>query len=488
MADMSNSTQPNVVLICVDQWRGDALGAAGHPVVDTPYLDDLAGRGVRCSRAYAATPSCVPARAALYTGLTQRTNGRVGYRDGVDWNYSCTIAGEFARGGYQTQAVGKLHVHPARSMMGFHHVDLHDGYLHFERNRANHDLESTDDYLPWLRERAGHDADYFDHGLNCNAYTPRPWDKDERLHPTNWIVHRGGDFLRRRDPRKPFFLFMSFHRPHPPLDPPAWAYQQYLDMDLPDPPVGDWAEEVAGPRCNPLNPSQSPKVWPREKVRRAMAGYYGQLTHIDHQINRFMEMLMEHRVHENTYVCFVSDHGDLLGDHHLFAKALPYEGSANVPLLLCGPKNSGIRGGGVVDRVIELRDIMPTLLDCAGLPIPQSVEGRSFLPLARGESVEWRSALHGEHPWWEQSIQYVTDDRWKYIWFSGDGREQLFDLKNDPRELHDCAGDATCAGELARLRGVLIESLTGREEGFVQNGRLVTGRPAVSVLSHLRSA
>lgn len=484
MAGMSD--QPNIVLICVDQWRGDALGSAGHPVVDTPYLDSLANDGVRCRRAYAATPSCIAARAALYTGLTQRSTGRVGYRDGVAWNYPCTIAGEFAKGGYQTQAVGKLHVHPARSSMGFHHVDLHDGYMHFGRNR-NHDLESVDDYLPWLRQRAGHDQDYFDHGVSCNAYTPRPWDKDEFLHPTNWIVHRSIDFLRRRDPRKPFFLFMSFHRPHPPLDPPDWAYRQYLDMDIPEPRCGDWADEFIGPHVNNMVPTQAPKTWPREKVRRAQAGYYGHLTHIDHQIHRFREVLAEHKLADNTYICFVSDHGDQLGDHHLYAKQFPYEGSANVPLLIAGPRprdgGPGIRRGAVVDQVIELRDIMPTLLDCAGLPIPDEVEGHSFLPLLRGEKTEWRKYLHGEHTAWGQGVHYITDDRWKYIWFSGDGREQLFDLANDPTELHECSAER--ADELSRLRQCLATELAGREEGFVSGGKLVTGRPVSPVLSHI---
>jgi arylsulfatase A-like enzyme len=283
----------------------------------------------------------------------------------------------------------------------------------------------------------------------------------------------------------PFFLFLSFHRPHPPLDPPAWAYQQYLDMDLPDPPIGDWVDDLVAPNFNSLNPMQSAKAWPRDKIRRARAAYYGQLTHIDHQIHRFLEVLQEHRLHDNTYVCFTSDHGDMLGDHHQYAKSYPYEGSTNIPMVLAGPRASGVRQAATVDRVVELRDVMPTLLDCAGLPIPESVEGRSFLPLARGEAIDWRDYLHGEHTLPGQSAQFITDDRWKYIWFSGDGREQLFDLKEDPKELRDLAGQPVVADVLARLRGGLVESLTGREEGFIDDGRLVPGRPVRHILSHL---
>ena len=100
---------------------------------------------------------------------------------------------------------------------------------------------------------------------------------------------------------------------------------------------------------------------------------------------------------DTTYICFTSDHGEMMGDHHLFRKGYPYEGSARVPLILRGPRDSGIRRQAVRNEVVELRDIMPTLLDCAGLPIPASVEGRSVLPLARGEAPDWRPYLHGEH-------------------------------------------------------------------------------------------
>src|SRR5580698_5856709 len=138
--------QPNVILICVDQWRGDCLGITGHPVVKTPYLDQLATEGSCFTRAYTATPSCIAARAALYTGLSQRAHGRVGYQDGVPWNYPVTIASEFTRHGYQTQAVGKLHVYPERSQTGFQNVVLHDGYMHFGR-AVDHQPEMLDDYL-----------------------------------------------------------------------------------------------------------------------------------------------------------------------------------------------------------------------------------------------------------------------------------------------------------------------------------------------------
>ncbi len=469
---------PNIILIQVDQWRGDCLSIEGHPVVHTPYLDQLASRGVRFRRAYSSTPVCIPARAALMTGLSSRSHGRVGYEDGVPWNYPVTLAGEFTRHGYRTHAIGKLHAFPERNSLGFQTVELHDGYLHHGRNRRRFDPGHVDDYLTWLRTETGReDADFFEHGVNCNSIVARPWDKEERLHPTNWVMQRALQFLATHEAGRPFFLYLSFHRPHPPYDPPAWAFDLYRDAPMPSPPVGDWAERYAR-----FDVSACPEAFRAQYradiVQRARAGYYGHMTHIDHQINRLMETLHEYRLRENVYVCFTSDHGEMLGDHHLFRKGYPYEGSARVPLILAGPKDSDLPRGEVSDVVVEQRDIMPTLLDCAGLPVPSAVEGRSFLGAARGESAPLRPWLHGEMSFLGQSIQWLTDGFEKYVWMSEDGHEQLFDLCKDPDERHDLAAAQTSGNRLAVWRSRLVSELGNRPEGYVSNGELVTGRPA----------
>ncbi len=481
------ANQPNVVLICVDQWRGDCLSVAGHPVVHTPYLDSLALSGVRFDRTYAACPTCIAARASLYTGLTQRTHWRVGYRDGVPWNYPVTIASEFTRQGYQTQAVGKMHVYPERSQLGFQNVELHDGHLHFPR-RTQANFERVDDYLPWLRRETGRpDADFFEHGVNCNSHVARPWDKAEYLHPTNWVTSRSIDFLRRRDERKPFFLYFSYHRPHPPYDPPAWAFEQYINAKMPEVPIGDWSADYPPiPRDKHSADTAAARLRP-DLLQRARAGYYGLMTHIDHQINRFLESLVDYNVGP-TIVCFVSDHGELMGDHDRWRKSVSFEGSARVPLILNGGNEFKLARGSVRNELIELRDIMPTLLDAAGLNVPASVEGRSFLPIARGEpNVDWRAYLHGEHTIENGAMHYITDHRWKYIWHSGTGRELLFDLQEDPTELRDLSHVGDAAGELRRLRGLLVDELAGREEQFVgDKGQLVAGRPVRPVLTHVQ--
>ncbi|SMG53937.1 arylsulfatase [Paenibacillus aquistagni] len=487
---LSTEARPNLLLITVDQMRYDCMSIEGHPIVDTPNLDELARTGIRFERAYSATPSCVPARAAIFTGLSQVSHGRVGYDVSVPWRYDTTLPGELARAGYHTQCVGKMHVNPTRSLLGFHNVRLHDGYTLYNRNRtritaANH-FDHADDYLPWLRERAGAEQDMLDLGLDCNASTvARPWTLPESLHPTNWVVTESIDFLRRRDTTKPFFLWMSFVRPHPPLDPPQAYWDMYAQEAMPARPIGDWAD-TNDPGLEGLNPVTGKGLVPKRRLDRALAGYYGLITHLDHQIGRYMQALREYGVLNNTIIMFTSDHGDMLGDHHLYRKALPYEGSAHVPFILNDPGNQlGLARGTKLQEVIEMRDIMPTLLDAAGLTIPDGIDGESILGLARGEKKDWRHYLHGEHAYGMQSNQWITDGRHKYIWYSQTGEEQLFDLLHDPTELHNAIGDEAYQEEASRLRTLLIQELNGREEGYSDGERLYAGcKPKLS-LQHL---
>lgn len=432
--------RPNIVLVCVDQWRGDCLGVLGHPDVETPYLDQLAGSGALMTQAYSAAPTCVPARMSLMTGLAPSSHRRVGYQDGVPFDVPTTLPGVLRDAGYQTQAIGKMHYCPERVRIGFDDVVLHDGHLHHSRGRER-DVAWYDDYLTWLRDRAGTSAveDYVAHGVECNSVVARPWDKDEALHPTTWVVTEATRWLYRRDPTAPFFLYLSFHRPHAPYDPPRWAFERYDGRELEPPAVGDWAEDLLGGYARDWDPTSLVARYRYRDVHHAMAGYYGHMTHIDVQISRFLQVLGEFGQRERTYVVFVSDHGDMMGDHHLWRKGFPYEGSAHVPLLVSGP---GIGPGRRCGVITELRDVMPTLLDLVGVGIPPGVDGRSLAPLLRGgQAAEdhpgWRCYLHGEHVLLGQSVQWIRMGDLLYVWWSGSGREQLFDLAADPRQLHD---------------------------------------------------
>ncbi len=475
----------NVVLITVDQMRRDCIGASGNDTIETPHLDMMKHDGYMMSKAYSAVPSCIAARAALLTGLSQKSNKRLGYRDGVAWDYEHTIASEFAKGGYHTQCIGKMHVFPERNLCGFHNVVLHDGYLHssrdYNKNAANV-FSGTDDYLHWLKQQKGIDADITDAGLDCNSWVARTWPYEERLHPTNWVVSESIDFLRRRDTGKPFFLHMSFVRPHSPLDPPEYYYNMYKNADLQDVTIGDWADTTdAGEEGLSVTCTEG-KI-SAQGLKRAKAAYYGLITHIDHQIGRFLQALTEYRMLYNTVFLFTSDHGDLMGDHNMFRKSMPYEGSAGIPFLIYDPgKNIKGTRNKTFDNIVELRDVMPTLLDIAGLEIPQCVEGNSLLPVIQGEENCWREYLHGEHSSGMRSNHYIVTKKDKYIWFSQTGKEQYFDLSDDPKETKNVVHAPSNKERVELLRNCLIKDLKDREEGYSDGVRLFVGRKVKSVL------
>jgi arylsulfatase len=187
-------------------------------------------------------------------------------------------------------------------------------------------------------------------------------------------------------------------------------------------------------------------------------------------------------VWDNMLVLFTSDHGDMLGDHHLWRKTYAYEGSAHIPLIVRLPK--AMRSAqdqvlrAVVDQPVCLQDIMPTILDGAGITVPETVDGSSLLPLIRGERIRWwRDFVHGEHSWCyseEQEMQYLTDGRWKYIWFPRLGTEQLFDLTVDPGECCDLSGNEALSGEFLSWREKLVRVLEHRNAGLTEGNRLVS--------------
>ena len=489
---MTAERRPNILLILADQWRGDCLGIEGHPVLAVPNLDRLGTEGARFRRAYSECPSCIPARRTLFSGQAPDAHGMVGMKGAVPWNPAHTLAGELARAGYQTEMIGKLHLYPPRKLYGFHHLQLAEATHHDEGN----------DYLDWLKHDGSLPPEFgIGHGVSPNGWVGRPSHLPEHKTHSFWCVSQATEFLTKRDPTAPFFLNVSFIDPHPPLTPPQHYFQRYMALDLPEPVVGDWAPDV------PPSKGQDPNAWfvnlDRETVRRCRAAYYGLMSHVDDQIARLLNFMRVYGHLQDTLVLFTSDHGEMLGDHHMYRKCFPYEGSARVPFLLKGPRWMGLRAGARVDAPVGLQDVMPTLLDAAGAPIPDSVTGRSVLPLLRGEvpssgtvvgereprdsglgtrdsGLEWREALHGEHSGLyanELGNHFLVGSREKYVWWSQTGREQLFDLQEDPQELHDLASRSNAEARLAPWRRRLLERLRHRPEGFTDGLRLIPGRP-----------
>lgn len=447
----------------------------------------MASSGYNFEQMYSVVPSCVPARAALLTGMDQENTGRVGYEDEVPWNFTNTLPQTFADAGYQTENIGKMHVYPSRKRLGYQHVLLHDGYLHVDRKYDKpygEQFEYSSDYLDFIKQELGHDADIIDDGMNCNSWEARPWPLPEKYHPTNWVVSESIKFLKRRDPTVPFFLKMSFEKPHAPLDPPQYYFDMYMDR-LPenlDLHIGDWEglkEEI--PSIYALKGKLKP-----DDERRMVAAYLGLVTHIDHQMSRFLTALKEFRHDKDTIIWFVSDHGDQLGEHYLFRKGYPYQGSIHVPSFIYDPGQLIAGNRHTIPELLKLQDIFPSLVDLA-LDQTSDVDGSSVKPLLFGQTEGWRNSLHGEHSLGEDSSQFLIQDNWKLAWFSVRDEYQLFDLAADPHEQHNRHGDPDVASIELAMKAALTEVLKDREEGFVQNGQL-TAVPLTAIRATLSNA
>lgn len=479
--------KPNILLLMCDQFRGDCLSFVGHPDVKTPYLDSLAADGICFTNAYSATPSCIPARAALLTGRSQRGHGRVGYEDHVTWDYDHYMAEEFNQADYHTQCIGKMHVHPPRLLCGFQGLKLHDGYLGCYRDQnIPHWMhqEVSDDYLFDLQNTYDRFADFNATGAECNSWVTHPWIYEERLHPTNWVADQSIRYLKTRDHTKPFFLMSSFVRPHQPLDPPQSYYDMYKDKDLRKPVSGDWDDIEKTKQYGLI--TDSIYGCSDETMRHdAMAGYYGSISHVDHQIGRIITTLREEGVYDDTIIVFVSDHGEMLFDHSLWRKVFPYEGSTHIPFIMHIGKHVADILPHKVNGIAELRDVMPSLLDLCDLTIPESVDGISLKENILTNQQAIRTYLHGEHSFHSSlSNHYIVTETDKYIWYSETGKQQYFDLVKDPTETHNAIHEEAYQQRIAELRQYLIDELKDREEGYSDGTQLIKGKTPQQMIKH----
>ena len=248
-------------------------------------------------------------------------------------------------------------------------------------------------------------------------------------------------------------------------------WDMYINRQLPEVPVGDWAERYDVPQ-----PGLPRTAWygrlTDEQLQRMRAAYMGCISHIDYQLGYLLEMV-QGGLDRNLMMVFTADHGDMLGDHNLIRKCYAYEGSARIPFVVKYP-NSVDAPAGTFEHPVGLQDVMPTILEATGTPIPDSVTGTSVLKAARGEP--WRDYVHGEHsPCYspDNAMQYLTDGKEKYIWFPVRGEEQFFDLANDRQELHDRAHDAAFADRVSLWRNRLIAHLGERGDGFSDGEKLL---------------
>jgi arylsulfatase A-like enzyme len=455
-----------------DQHRGDCTGADGNRAIRTPNIDRIGAEGARFRCAYSTTPTCTPARSGLMTGLAPWNHGML-HMVAMAEHYPFTMPRALRDAGYYTMGIGKMHYHPQRNLNGFHHIVLD------ESGRVQ-SPDFRSDYRAWFWSQAPHlDPDAT--GIGFNDYPAKPYALPEKLHPTWWTGQTAVNFLEGYKRPEPFFLKVSFARPHSPYDPPERLMKHYADADIPKASVGKWAAKYA-PRSGPKD-----DIWHgdlgAEQVRASRQGYYGSVEFVDEQIGRILEALSKRGWLEQTLIVFTSDHGDMTGDHNLWRKSYGYEASARIPMFLRWPEGLvSAKRGQVLSQPVELRDILPTFLDAAGAPPGVKLDGASMLPLVKGNAAKWREYIDLEHGVCysrENNWNGFTDGRTKYLYHAFHGQEQLFDLENDPHELNDLSSDPAAEDRLRQWRQRMVEHLSIRGDQWVKNGKLQTRKEPI---------
>ncbi|MEJ1161544.1 alkaline phosphatase family protein [Prosthecomicrobium sp. N25] len=460
----------NVLFITADQWRADCLGAAGHPVVRTPNLDRIAAEGVRFARHYGQASPCAPARACLYTGLYQMTNRVVRNGSPLDARH-LTLAQAVRALGYDPTLFGYTDtgVDPRTTSPADPWLKTYEGILPGMSVRA-HLPEYPGPWLSWLKARGVDVPENWQHVYMPADGVPALRGKAPRYGveetQTAFLV---GEFERWvSEQREPWFCHLSFLMPHPPFVVP----EPYCSMyDPADGPAFTRSSEEAEAAKHPYlrfvqdRQSKNRQVYgppgpvtdgSEADAREIRATYWGMVSEVDAQIGRVRSILEARGEWDRTIVIVTSDHGEMLGDHHLWGKLGFYDQSYAIPLVIRDPRATASRGR-VVEAFTEAVDVMPTILDLVGGPVPGHLDGLSLKPFLDGaEPAAWRTEAHWEYDFRDISggktqaalgldlddcgLAVIRDRRFKYVHFSG-LPPLLFDLERDPAEHVDRSAD-----------------------------------------------
>ena len=471
--------RPNILFLMADQYRWDALGSV-NPLVKTPNLDSLAGRGVRFGRATVNAPMCVPSRYSMMTGLYP---SQVGVRHNAqmcptDEDLPVPVLAQRLReAGYQTAGFGKTHWYLGEDLAP--NIPVKTSTRGFEV-RAQRNTDEPGRVEPGAVQM-GHECpkEYaalaaetrpFGTGETVAAYKGFTSSVPPEEHTEAWLTDKALEFLDGgRDEGKPFFVYLSFDFPHAPFNVPP-GYEELYDVDeippRPTPPEGANLAGHAGEEWWRWG------EWLRETTpqerRRSTLRYYALCSYVDDQFGRVLDRLEEMAEAENTFVVFTSDHGEMLGDRRRFSKYCLYEGSVRVPLMVAGPGIPAHLRGTVDDRPAELVDVLPTLLSVAGEATPPEFPGTSLLdePVRAGCFAE----MHGmgyEKVQKAPAYMWRTRD-WKLIiYLPGDvagaglreARGELYDLRADPHEYKNLYEDPGHLSIRERLTGELLMHL-----------------------------
>jgi choline-sulfatase len=417
-----------------DQHRHDYLGCAGADFINTPNIDRLASRGVRFTQCTTNAPVCAPSRIALATGLQP---SRIGCVDNAGYlpRSVPTYYQRLRDHGYRVGCVGKLDLakpdqyngrhgdRPCVYGWGFTHPEECEGKMH-----AGKSATPIGPYTHYLQDRGllgqfhedyrNRAADGWIKGGSHDSVLPTDAFEDSYIgrRAAEWIDDIPDDF--------PWHLFVSFVGPHDPFDPPTEYASRYRDADMP-------RAVSSAPDGKPAYVRRRQVDMTGDEVDVARRQYCAASELIDDQIGGILAALERRGMADNTVVLFASDHGEMLGDHGLWTKSVPYEAALRVPLVVAGP---GIDGGRTSNALIELIDINPTICELAGLTTQNGIDARSIAPILNGRQADHRtetvSALRG--------FRCIRTHDQKLVQNVNGGAE-LYDLSADPDEMVNVA-------------------------------------------------
>lgn len=468
---------PNILLICTDQQRFDALGAYGNDEIHTPHLDRLAEQGVLFENCYVNSPVCGPSRASLMSGRYVHAHGA--WANGVGLPaHERLFSRDLADHGYDCGLVGKFHVGGACSG-GRLEPRLDDGFRVFRWAHDPYPGSSENAYHRWLRAVR---PDLYDSAVQAGAGTGFDAMPTE-FHYSRWIGNETIDYLRRsRDPGKPFFFVANFFDPHHGFGAPKEYADAYRDKPLRRPVTRD--QELAGKP--PVLTEASHRSYAghargyveytESELHDVKVNYYAMVSLVDDEVGRILAALDETGLAENTLVVFTSDHGEMLGDHQLMLKGpMMYECAVRVPLLMRWP--AGLPAGERRAELVQWIDLASTFLAAAGAPPLPRGQGLDLLPLARGEQdapvrgwalCEYRNS---GHPYPEPvHTTMLRRDHWKIVVYHGAPSTtrartgELYDLDRDPAELDNLWDDPAHVAVRAELQESLLDVLVATED------------------------
>jgi len=446
--------RPNIILIMTDQQRADTIGALGAPWMQTPHLDRLATEGAAFTECFVNSPVCVGARASLFTG--KHPHGCQVFSNFQRWEP--TWVKSLADHGYHCVNIGKMHINPYDAPGGFHQrfmMENKDRPLFLEeRDRAIYDewdkaLHARKLVKPTRYNRYAADPEGYKKALGAFA-----WDLDPDMHPDNFIGDTADWWIRDRKNEDPLFLQIGFPGPHPPYDPLPEMLERYAHTDIPLPVVSE--EELrAQPRAqqvlrdNMISFNFDSIAWRRDATSadflRLRRHYAANVTMIDLQVGRILESLDARGYLDNALVIFTSDHADALGDHGHIQKWTMYDTVLRVPLLVWS-KNLPVAAGRR-DDLVQLFDVAPTILEAAGLEVPQDFEARSLWgALENRADYSPRDAVYSElaRDHIQTGSEFIVmrrDRKWKIVVYLDDTYGELYDLASDSGEVRNLWDD-----------------------------------------------